>query len=50
VVFQSDDISEGWDGTSFGKPSMPGVYVYDIQLVSRTGKKYKYNGTLNLIR
>lgn len=39
-----------WDGTNNGVPSLPGVYLYEIKVVSVTGHVYEYQGTLTLIR
>lgn len=49
-VYHSNNIDEGWDGTLAGNNCLPGVYVYQIKLTSKTGKTYSYNGTVNLIR
>ena len=49
-VYHSNDINNGWDGTLAGNNCLPGVYVYQIKLTSKTGKTYSYNGTVNLIR
>ena len=50
-VFETSDISQGWDGTFNGTPQPQGVYVYQIQAVSGiTGKITNLNGNLTLIR
>ncbi len=50
LVFLSNDIANGWDGSFDGEPVLSGVYIYQCDIVSPTGKKYGYNGTLTLIR
>jgi gliding motility-associated-like protein len=50
VVYKSSDINQGWDGTLGGNNCLPGVYVYQIKVTSKTGKTYDYSGTVNLIR
>lgn len=50
VVFETKDISEGWDGSWKGEPQPFGVYIYDIQAVSLTGKLINKSGNVTLIR
>jgi gliding motility-associated-like protein len=49
-VFETSDITEGWDGNYLGKPSQSGVYIYNIELKNKAGTSYNYQGTLNLLR
>ena len=35
VVYRSNNIDEGWDGTRNGKPCLPGMYVYKAKTVLR---------------
>jgi len=50
-VYESDSFREFWNGTnSDGSPSPEGVYVYTIEVVTKGGKKHKFNGTVSLIR
>lgn len=50
VVFKSNEIGFGWDGTSLGKEIHAGVYVYLITYKDSNGNKLKTKGTLNLLR
>lgn len=49
-VFETTDISKGWDGTFNGTPQPMGVFVYQIEAVTSTGRKFIKNGNLTLIR
>ncbi len=50
LVYESSDIEAGWDGTYNGKPQPFGVYIYDIEAKTSTGKPYKVHGNVTLIR
>lgn len=51
LVFETKNITEGWDGTYKGDPQPFGVYVYDIQAVSAlTGKLKTMRGNVTLLR
>ena len=52
VIFESDGINRGWDGTTRdGKNIAPsGVYLYYIAVENIYGEMFKYEGKLNLIR
>lgn len=49
-VFETSDINEGWDGTFGGKPQPMGVYVYIVEAVTPTGRKFVKQGNITLIR
>ncbi|MFM2388347.1 MAG: hypothetical protein RL660_3104 [Bacteroidota bacterium] len=50
-VFESDDLTEGWNGKYKGKESESTTYFYYIEfLVSGKIKKYVYKGDLILLR
>ena len=49
LLYKSDDISKGWDGTWHGKPVKSGVYYYVINATGADGKKYKKSGDINII-
>lgn len=49
-VFESTDISEGWDGRFKGEPQPMGVYVYMVEAVSATGRRFVKQGNITLIR
>jgi gliding motility-associated-like protein len=49
-VFETTNIDEGWDGTYKGKPQPEGVYVYQINAVTSSGKPFVKHGNITLIR
>lgn len=49
-IFQSENISDGWDGSIDGKPASQGAYAFLIKLTSPTGNKIEEKGTVMLIR
>jgi gliding motility-associated-like protein len=49
-IFESDDQSQGWDGTYRGQAQPPGVYVYLVDVVYLSGEKVTKRGSLTLIR
>lgn len=50
LIFVSDDINKGWDGTYLGIPSQQDVYVYRIETIDLNNKKHSYYGNVSLIR
>lgn len=50
VVFETNEISEGWDGTLSGSNAPLGAYVYYIEVANFTGAIYKKRGTFVLLR
>jgi len=49
-VFESNDISMGWDGTYKGKPMNPGNYIYYLNTSLVTGQEIKKKGDVLLVR
>ena len=49
-VFNTNNIDEGWDGRFHGEPQPIGVYVYDIEVVTYSGKVVKKAGNITLLR
>lgn len=49
VVFESDNPSVHWDGTSNGKACEEGVYFYDLKAASGTNE-YAFKGMVTLIK
>jgi gliding motility-associated-like protein len=49
-MFETSDISQGWDGSYNGEPQPVGVYVYTIEAESYTGRKVSKQGNVTLIR
>ncbi len=51
VVFKSNDINSGWDGTIDGEPQQIDVYVYKIVYKKvHSDKHYEKTGTVTLMR
>ena len=51
VIFFSEDINNGWDGSSRNNnTSMNGSFTYYIEIVNVYNEFFKYNGTIKLIR
>lgn len=49
-VYESEDITQGWDGTVGGKLGTVGTYFYVIKAKGTDDEEYKKKGTINLIR
>ncbi|MCO5231640.1 MAG: gliding motility-associated C-terminal domain-containing protein [Chitinophagales bacterium] len=49
-VFESDDISKGWDGTYKGKISEAGTYAYYLTIVCENQEPYFSKGNITLVR
>ncbi len=50
LMFETSDISQGWDGTFKGEPQFPAVYVYYIEGVCSNNQKIVKQGNVTLIR
>ncbi len=49
-VFNTTDINDGWDGRFNDKPQPLGTYVYVIEAVTSTGKRFYKQGNVTLVR
>ena len=49
-VFETNDVSEGWDGTFKGQSAKQGVYVYVIQFLKADGMEFLKRGTVMLVK
>ncbi len=50
LLFESDNIHTGWDGT-FREENQPmGIYFYTLEVITLDGKKHSKNGEVVLIR
>lgn len=49
-VYRSADLPGGWDGSWQGKPAPSGTYVWMVQGVDYTGRRFSRKGTVTLIR
>jgi gliding motility-associated-like protein len=50
MVFESKDINKGWDGRLKGVPQPMGTYVFFVDAVDTSGKKFTKQGNVTLIR
>jgi len=50
LVYESTDISKGWDGTYNGKIAPVGVYVWEADAFCISGKEIKKHGNVTLLR
>lgn len=50
LMYQSNDISEGWDGRFKGDLVQQGVYFYVVNVVDLVGESLSYKGTITLLR
>ena len=49
MVFETKDITQGWDGTYQGKPSPAGTYVFRVEY-SISSRNFDKSGTVVLVR
>lgn len=49
-VFQSKNISDGWDGTREGRPMPQGVYLYQIRMTPNGNAPIELTGDVMLLR
>ena len=50
VIFESNNMQFGWDGTYNGQKCQDGTYIWKILIADLEGKKKEYVGHVNLIR
>lgn len=50
LLFETKDMSQGWDGSWKGEPQPFGVYIYNIQGVSLNGQIINRTGNITLLR
>ena len=50
VVFESNDMGKGWDGTFNGKPQSIDTYAYTIKAIDMEGKDIFVKGYITLLR
>jgi gliding motility-associated-like protein len=50
MIFQSDDLEEGWNGTYNGRPMPIGTYVVHMSYRDLTGIPYRESGNVTLLR
>jgi gliding motility-associated-like protein len=50
VMFETTNIDEGWDGTYKGKHQPMGVYIYMVDAITSSGRRFTNQGNVTLIR
>ncbi len=50
VMFESNSLNNGWDGTNNGKPVTPGVYVYHLKAICSNGQPILMQGNITLVK
>ncbi len=50
LVYDSNNIDAGWDGTFHGVPQPFGVFVYELEALTNTGVVFTKHGNVTLIR
>ncbi len=50
LIFETEDIDQGWDGTSGGKHSPVATYVYLLKGVCSSGAEVTKSGNITLVR
>ena len=50
LLFESNDVNNGWDGTYKGQPQPEGTYLYFFTLTYLNNKTVSQEGTLTLLR
>jgi len=49
-VFESNDMTQGWDGTKGGKMLNQGVFVYKLNIIMKNGEEHQKSGNITLVR
>lgn len=50
LLFETDQMDDGWDGTYKNQELAPGVFVYTVEAICSTGDIVKLQGNVTLIR
>ena len=50
LVFETNNINQGWNGEYNGVPQPMDVYVYEVEAVTSTGEIFKKHGNTTLLR
>ncbi|PSK94135.1 choice-of-anchor L domain-containing protein [Taibaiella chishuiensis] len=50
MVFETSNIDQGWDGRYKGQEQPLGVYIYSVDAETSTGKKFRKDGNVTLLR
>lgn len=50
LLFETNDLNKGWDGTYNGAACEIGVYVYELRATGTNRQRFNYKGTFQLLR
>ena len=50
LLWTTDDKFEGWDGKFMGEEAQQDVYMWVVKVTAFDGEKYRYEGTVTLLR
>ena len=50
LLFETNDITQGWDGHFKGEPQEVDTYIYDLEIVLPTGQSANVNGHVLLLK
>jgi gliding motility-associated-like protein len=50
IIFQSNDLSIGWDGTYMDKPVQQGTYIYQLKAQGTDNRFIFQKGSVTLLR
>jgi gliding motility-associated-like protein len=50
LIFETDDLEGGWDGSYKGQKVQMGVYIYIVDAIGVNGKIYKIQGNITVIK
>ena len=50
LLYETNNLSQGWDGTLNGSPAPAGTYVYQINYTNNLGQTEEVTGTVVLVR
>ncbi len=50
MIFSTRDLAQGWDGKFNDKPQPEGTYIFKAVLVDKTGRTFKRDGSVVLLR
>lgn len=50
IVFETNDMSQGWDGTFNGEPQAMDTYAYTIKAIDMNGEELLVKGYITLLR
>lgn len=50
LIFETNDLTRGWDGNINSQPAEEGVYVYEMRATGFNRQRFNYKGTFHLLR